>query len=90
MIFFMVMPALLGGFGNILGTCYDRSCRHGIPSIKQYFILAFTLLVWCYLVHWLKQGWNGVDHLPPLSGLVGHVGGSVDLAIFSLHVSGLK
>jgi cytochrome c oxidase subunit 1 len=40
-------------------------------------------------VHWLKQGWNGVDHLP-LSGLVGHVGGSVDLAIFSLHVSRLS
>jgi cytochrome c oxidase subunit 1 len=31
-----------------------------------------------------------VDHLPPLSGLVGHVGGSVDLAIFSLHVSRLS
>jgi cytochrome c oxidase subunit 1 len=41
-------------------------------------------------VHWLKQELDGVDHLPPLSGLVGHVGGSVDLAILSLHVSRLS
>jgi cytochrome c oxidase subunit 1 len=88
MIFFMVMPALLGGFGNILVPVMIGAADMAFPRLNNisFWLLPVSMML-LLAVHWLKQELNGVDHLPPLSGLVGHVGGSVDLAIFSLHVS---
>jgi cytochrome c oxidase subunit 1 len=92
MIFFMVMPALLGGFGNILVPVMIGAADMAFPRLNNisFWLLPVSMMLLISSALIETGAGTGWTIYPPLSGLVGHVGGSVDLAIFSLHVSGLS